>query len=190
MKIPGSIRGDILLSPPIARTRIWITAPSQRSVWGPKHQANGESFVIGIPVLGQNTQHIISTCNWGHFTKILDLKNTKTPPINYPSFRISFEIELKRSHVKVEFPKFVVEVFNMPKFNNKYPPNNHHNHRMQSFVIWEIQLGISQLHLGKPTARPGKSSGWKMILSFWDGLFLGGIVVSEVITLNQIGKSR
>lgn len=69
-------------------------------------------------------------------------------------------------------------------------PNNHHNHRMQSFVIWGIQLGISQLHLGRPTARHGKSSGWKMILSFWDGLFLGAILVSEVITLNQIGKSR
>ncbi len=53
----------------------------------------------------------------------------------------------------------------MPKFNNRCPEKN--NHRMHT---WE-----------RPTARQGKSSGWKMKFPLH---FVGAILVSErVITL-------
>lgn len=146
------------------------------------------------PGLGtQHHSHIISTCNWGHFTKILDLKNTiQTPPINYSSqFQNKFWHWVEICHVKVEFLKVCGWGFQYAKVQQQiFFQTTTITTGCMSFVIWGIQLGISQLHLGRPRARPGKSSGWKMILSFWDGLFLGAILVSEVIPLNQIGKSR
>ena len=189
VKIPGSIQGDILLSATYCQNQNLNYRPvpevSEGKWWNP----------LWFESRSRDVKHhlqIISTCNWGHMPFHQDLgseKHENTSHGNYPSFRISFEIELKFCHVKVEFPKVCGWGFQYAKVQaTNILPNNHHNHRMH--VIWGIQLGISQLHLGRARARPGKSSGWKMILSFWDGLLLGAILVSEGIALNQIGKSR
>lgn len=116
VKIPGSTRGDILLSatycqnqnlnyrpvPEVSEGKWWILCDSNPGL-ATKHPA----------------YHIRLQLRPFH-QDLGSEKHENTSHENYPSFRISFDIELKRSHVKVEFPKFVVEVFNMPKFHNKY----------------------------------------------------------------------
>lgn len=75
----------------------------------------GEIFYSQPPIARTNPglgtkhhSHIISTgSNWGHFTKMVgsEKHDPNTSHENYPSFRMSFDIELKFCHVKVEFPK-------------------------------------------------------------------------------------
>ena len=112
------------------------------------------------PGLGtQHHSHIISTCNWGHFTKILDLKNTiQTPPINYSSqFQNKFwhwvEILSCQSWVsKGLWLRFSI----WQSSTTNILPNNHHNHRMHVIRHLRNSTWDFAVALGKTKSSPRK----------------------------------